>query len=284
MKNVQHRTGCPFCGTGTGTPRKEAWGAWKVFCDGCRAFGPRDFEKSIAVSGWKSDLGKVSPLWCEMCDEMIGEATFSDGVAITVRLRPKVHCLHEVSCIHYRKRWTKATSAQIAETQVEEERLVRRRHPSMGTIRGKHAYFTNLEFRSTFRVDLPVPKKTDAWWFEEGAGGGGIGNTRSYEERNATQKEIDGFLAEEKKMRDEERREDEKWASVLRPAGLRLGDFSRVRSVTRRNGTVHILTRDYGRSLARAKKNYLKDYPDEDPTYWHYEFRILKRELATAER
>lgn len=154
----------------------------------------------------------------------------------------------------------------------------------MGTIRGRYAYFTSLKYKSTFRVELPVPKGPKAGWFEEGAGGGGMGHTRSYEERNATEKEIAVFLEKAKKIKDEERREDEKWAKLLALAGLKLSNFSRIREVWQRKDKIYVLTRDYGRARTEKCGSLLKSYPDEDPTYWHYEFRLKAMSSVTGKR
>lgn len=172
----------------------------------------------------------------------------------------------------------------MKEAEVLEQHRKRRRHPVMGTIRGKHAYFTSFEYESTFRVELPVPKGGNAWWFEEDPGGGGCGHSRSYEERNATEEEIGAFLKEERKIREEEDKRDSARSDLLALAGLKLSDFSRIRDVQRRKGKIYVTTRDYGKARTEKCGTLLRSYPDEDPTYWHYTFRLKETTSAKVER
>jgi len=274
-EKVRHDVGCPFCKGIDGTVKDEGFDAIRVDCEGCGAYGPREWGNG-PIKQWKSDNRNPSPMWCVECEDIIGDATFVGETPITIKLRPHADCDHGgPSCCHdagYRYR--PATEEQLKLAREVEVRRNRRLDPCMGTIRKKHAYFTSLEYNITFRVELPVPKGKDAWWFEEDPGGGGCGTSRGYDERNATEEEIDAFLKKERKIRGEERKRDSEWSDLLALAGLKLSNFSRIRAVGRRNGKIYVTTRDYGKARIEQCGTLLKSCPDEDPTYWHYTFRV----------
>ncbi len=114
-ETVKRDFGCPFCKRTKGTITDGGWDARRVQCK-CGAFGPREWAENLVIKPWKADSGKPAPMWCTSCKEVIGDATFKEEVPITVKLRPKKECSHEVSCCRpARWRWREATKIQLEE-------------------------------------------------------------------------------------------------------------------------------------------------------------------------